>query len=70
MGKSRQIVKEVDRNYELKAGEMELMRLHETLHEAEEYECAMKVLDDMDIPRENDEGTFSLVGRILAATNR
>jgi hypothetical protein len=37
-------------------------------HHAEEYECAMMVLDDMNIPREDKGGnTYSLVGRIKLA---
>lgn len=36
---------------------------------AEEYWCAMKVLDDMGITRECDGQELSLVGRIRKATN-
>jgi hypothetical protein len=31
---------------------------------AQEYLCAMKVLDDWGVPREAGDKTFSLVGRI------
>lgn len=36
---------------------------------AEEYWCAMKVLDDMGVPREHEGASLSLVGRIRKATN-
>lgn len=35
-------------------------------HAAEEYLCAMQVLDDREIPRQLDGKTLSLVGRIFA----
>jgi hypothetical protein len=36
---------------------------------AEEYWCAMKRLDDLNVPREHDDKVLSLVGRINKATN-
>ena len=33
-------------------------------YQAEEYECAQMVLDDLGVPRNSDVGRFSLVGRI------
>jgi len=38
--------------------------------QSEEFECAMKVLDDLGIPTQDSEGEkFSLVGRIMALNN-
>lgn len=43
--------------------------IHILEHEAEEYHCAMMVLDDLGIPRIDKEAneTYSIVGRIMLA---
>ena len=45
--------------------------IHILEHEAEEYHCAMMVLDDLGIPRidKKSNETYSIVGRIMLAFN-
>lgn len=45
---------------------------HHNIHlDAEEYECAMMVLDDMKIPRADESSkVYSLVGRIYCLANK
>lgn len=48
-----------------RVGSMSFKSHGETNRSSEEYHCAMKVLDDLKVPRNNDEGEeFSIVGRI------
>jgi len=46
-------------------------QLEKDKFQSEEFWCAMKILDDMKIPREDNEGkTYSLVGRIKQLHNK
>jgi len=50
-------------------GKISFSTLAEQEHQSTEFWCAMKVLDDLEVPREDESGkSYSIVGRIAWMT--